>query len=284
MRLVHSILRNRRAVFLAGGAFLVGLVAWRTSRWIRAAGRVGEPAESIDLLEANRKFYDELWSEARLVNPKKFNTWPLVRRLLAGGTSRLEVGPGLRPRLPLAGTDFVDASESAVKILRSHRGNAQAGIISALPFANDHFDLVCALDIVEHVEDDEAAFAELARVTKTGGTLLLSVPLYEDRWTKFDDFVGHGRRYEPADLIRKLASFGFQIEWSAAYGMKPRSSWLSDFGMRCLLQRRKRAMWYYTHLFMPIGLWFQPRLKFVEGLVAESRIDEILLICRKHAR
>jgi SAM-dependent methyltransferase len=281
---MKQISKTRPAVILGIASLLVGLVAWRTSRWLRAARRTGDPAESLDLLETNRKFYDELWSEARLVNPRRFNTWPLVRRLLVENPSRLEVGPGLRPRLPIAGTDFIDASEPAVKALQARQGSAQTGIVSALPFANDRFDLVCALDIVEHAEDDGAALAELARVTKTGGIFLLSVPLYADRWTKFDEFVGHGRRYEPAELVEQLARHGFAIEWSAAYGMQPRSPWLSDFGMRCLLQRRKRAMWYYTHLFMPIGLWFQPRLRFVAGMISGPKIDEILLVCRKRER
>lgn len=275
-------LPKTRPAFIFGiASVLVGVVAWRTSRWFRAARRNGDPAESLDLLEANRRFYDELWSEARLVDPRRFNTWPLVRRLLAENPSRLEVGPGLRPRLPIFGTDFIDASESAVRSLQSRRGSAQTGIVSALPFANSRFDLVCALDIVEHTDDDGAALAELARVTRAGGVFLLSVPLHAARWTKFDDFVGHGRRYEPEELGEKLSRHGFTIEWSAAYGMQPRSSWLSDFGMRCLLQRRKRAMWYYTHFFMPIGLWFQPRLRFVEGMISEPGIDEVLLVCRR---
>ncbi len=273
--------KPRPSVVVGIASIVVGLVAWRTARWFRAARLPGEPAESLDLLETNRKFYDELWSGARLVNPRRFNTWPLVRRLLVKNPSKLEVGPGLRPRLPIAGTEFIDASEPAVRALQSRQGNAQSGIVSALPFANDRFDLVCALDIVEHAEDDGAALAELARVIKAGGVFLLSVPLYATRWTRFDDFVGHGRRYEPAALVQKLARHGFEIEWSAAYGMQPRSPWLNDFGIRCLLQRRKSAMWYYTHVFMPIGLWFQPRLKFVDGMISEPGIDEVLLVCRK---
>ena len=41
------------------------------------------------LLEANRRFYDPLWSDARLVEPERFNTWPLVRALAARSRSRL---------------------------------------------------------------------------------------------------------------------------------------------------------------------------------------------------
>ncbi len=53
----------RPSVILGIGSLVLGLVAWRASRWIRAAGQSGDPAEALDLLETNRKFYDELWSE-----------------------------------------------------------------------------------------------------------------------------------------------------------------------------------------------------------------------------
>jgi hypothetical protein len=54
-----------------------------------------------ELLDRNRSYYDMLWSDARLVEPRRFNTWPLVQSLLSTAAQRLEVAPGLRPRLPL---------------------------------------------------------------------------------------------------------------------------------------------------------------------------------------
>ena len=49
----------------------------------------------------------------------------------------------------------------AVTRLRAHGAEAVLGLVSALPFADRSFDLVCALDIVEHVDDDMGAMAEL---------------------------------------------------------------------------------------------------------------------------
>ena len=69
-------------------------------------------------------FYDPLWTSARLVAPERFNTWPMVRSLIAPGRPRLEVAPGLRPRLPIEGTCFVDISAPAVSMkatAASHR-------------------------------------------------------------------------------------------------------------------------------------------------------------------
>ena len=77
-----------------------------------------------ELRKANRQFYDALWTDARLVEPERFNTWPLVRRLVAQSQQRLEVAPGLRPRLPIEGTHFVDLSAPALAKLRERGANA----------------------------------------------------------------------------------------------------------------------------------------------------------------
>ena len=71
-----------------------------------------------ELLDRNRSYYDMLWSDADLVEPQRFNTWPLVQSLLPTAVQRLEVAPGLRPRLPIEGTQFLDISAPAVAKLR----------------------------------------------------------------------------------------------------------------------------------------------------------------------
>jgi len=229
----------------------------------------------------NRQFYDGLWSDARLVVPQRFNTWPLVSELSAGVRTRLEVAPGLRPRLPIEGTQFLDISVEAMARLRARGAEVAVGAVDALPFDDGAFELVCAFDIVEHVEDDEAALSELSRVTAPGAPLLLSVPLHESAWTPFDDFVGHYRRYAPQVLAGKLARHGFSVERSAVYGMQPKSSRLLDFGMWCLTHQRERAMWWYNHVFMPIGLYLQKPLGFVDGLIGQEDVDTVLAVCRK---
>ncbi len=234
------------------------------------------------LLEVNRRFYDPLWADARLVEPQRFNTWPLVCSLVAPSQPRLEVGPGLRPRLPLDGTHFVDFSPPAVAKLRARGANAVVALVSALPFADRAFELVCALDIVEHVDDEDAILSELSRVAAPNASLLLSVPLHPELWTAFDDFVGHRRRYEPQRLLAKLAEHGLSVEQSAAYGMRPRSSRLVDVGMWFLTHRREQAMWGYNRVFMPLGVYFQKRLTLAPGLLDTEHIDEVLLVCRKH--
>jgi SAM-dependent methyltransferase len=234
-----------------------------------------------DMLDRNRRYYDPLWRDAALVEPQRFNTWPLVQSLTAAGGQRLEVAPGLRPRLPIAGTQFVDISPPALAKLRSRGAQVIQSEVTALPFAAGCFDLVCAFDIIEHVEDDNAALSELTRVLRSGGVVILSTPLHAAFWTPFDDFVGHKRRYEPPELLVQLARHGLEVERSAVFGMKPRSSRLVDLGMWWLANHRERAMWWYNRVFMKLGLLFQKKLEFSAGMLATQGVDEVLLVCRK---
>jgi SAM-dependent methyltransferase len=233
------------------------------------------------LRDANRHFYDSLWTDAQLIDPTRFNTWPLVHSLLPGSRRSLEVAPGLRPRLPIEGTHFVDFSAPALARLRARGARAALGLVTSLPFPDARFDFVCALDIVEHVGDDERALAELTRVAAPGGALLLSAPLHPSRWTAFDDLVGHHCRYEPEALVAKLARHGLTVEQSAAYGMQPKSSRLVDFGMWWIEHHRERAMWWYNHVIMPLAVRFEKPLALAPGMIATEEVDEILLVCRR---
>jgi SAM-dependent methyltransferase len=236
---------------------------------------------SQQLVDDNRRFYDSLWSGSRLIQPDRFNTWPLVQSLLPPSGLRLEVAPGLRPRLPIKGTQFVDISAPALEQLSARGGHVTLGEVTALPFGDGAFDLVCALDIIEHVDDENGALSEISRVTKQGGTLLISTPLHPSRWTPFDDFVGHKRRYEPPQLMSKLAEQHLVVERSAVFGMQPRSSRLLDWGMWWMTHDRERAMWWYNRAFMPIGLRFQKPLELATGMIPTDAVDEVLLVCRK---
>jgi SAM-dependent methyltransferase len=234
-----------------------------------------------ELLERNRCYYDMLWSDARLVEPQRFNTWPLVESLLPTAVQRLEVAPGLRPRLPIRGTQFLDISGPAVAKLRECGAQVVLGKVSCLPFADNSFDLVCAFDIIEHVDDDDGALSEVSRAAKPGGVVLISIPLHPAMWTSFDDFVGHKRRYDPPELLSKLARHHLTVERSAVFGMQPRSSLLVNLGMWWLFHHRERAMWWYNRVIMQLGLHFQKRLRLDSGMIPTDGVDEVLLVCRK---
>jgi len=238
----------------------------------------------VTRLAANRGFYDALWSASYVAPPQRFNTWPLLSRLAASAPARLEIGPGLHPRLPIAGTYFVDISGPALSSLKVRGGLATLGEITTLPFPDCTFDLVCAFDIVEHVEDDRRVFRELGRVARDEATVIFSVPLHQARWTAFDALVGHVRRYDPHDLLVILAEHSFVLEQSAGFGMQPRSRWLLDFAVWGLTQRRVQAMRWYNRLFLPLGLLLQKPLAWAPGLTDVANVDEIVLVCRRDHR
>jgi SAM-dependent methyltransferase len=232
----------------------------------------------------NRTFYDALWSASYVILPQRFNTWPLLSALAASAPARLEIGPGLRPRLPIAGTSFVDVSRPALSPLKARGGLAMLGEITALPFPDCSFDIVCAFDILEHIENDRQSFRELGRVAKDNATVIFSVPLHPARWSAFDALVGHVRRYNPEDLLAILREHFFVLERSTEFGMQPRSGWLLDFAVWGLAHHRVQAMRWYNGLFLPLGLFLQSRLTWASGLIDVANVDELLLVCRRGGR
>ncbi len=228
----------------------------------------------------NRDFYDRLWSRTKLARPERFNTWPLIASLLPTADARLEIGPGLRPRLPITGTHFIDISAPAVERLNACGGLARLGDLPELPFDDHSFDLVCAFDILEHVEDDQLAFHELSRVLKKNGVLIFSVPLHSVLWNNFDDFVGHVRRYEPSHLCATLQKHKLLVKMSAFFGMQPASVRLLNLGVWFLTHRPGSALFWYNWVLLPLSLLFQRRLKFFNGMLDTDQADEIVLVCR----
>jgi SAM-dependent methyltransferase len=237
--------------------------------------------EAAALVKKNGEFYDGFWSRTYLTRPERFNTWPLISALSRSAPSRLEIGPGLRPRLPVAGTCFLDLSTRVVERLNAAGGLAQRGEITALPFPDASFDLLAAFDVIEHVQNDASVFAELSRVIKAGGRLIFSVPLHPARWTRFDECVGHARRYQPDELQERVSGHGWTVEQSGVFGMQSNNSRLLDFAVKGLTEHPAFAARCYNWLFFPLGLLFQSRLNTSPGLIDLSGIDEVLLVCRR---
>ncbi len=71
-----------------------------------------------------------------------------------------------------------------------------------LPDLGGPFDMVCAFDVIEHVDDDAGAVAALGRLLKPGGFLVTTVPAYAWMWSEHDARHHHKRRYALADYRR----------------------------------------------------------------------------------
>jgi SAM-dependent methyltransferase len=96
---------------------------------------------------------------------------------------------------------------------------AVQGDATCLPFGDATFDRVIASEVLEHIPDDQAAFAELARVLRPGGTLAVTVPAWLPEkvcWWLSDDYHapaavgGHVRIYREWELRAGLRESGLR--------------------------------------------------------------------------
>jgi SAM-dependent methyltransferase len=81
------------------------------------------------------------------------------------------------------------------------------GIHRAVPEGST-YDLVCAFEVLEHIEDDKGALAEWVPLVRPGGHLVLSVPAFQERFGAMDTHAGHFRRYSPTGLKDRLVEAG----------------------------------------------------------------------------
>jgi SAM-dependent methyltransferase len=95
----------------------------------------------------------------------------------------------------------VDLSPAAVDAARMRGHAAQVGSVTDLPFDDASFDLVTCLDVIEHTRDDRRTLGELRRVTRPGGTLLVTVPAHPTLWSAHDEVNRHYRRYTRSSLV-----------------------------------------------------------------------------------
>ncbi|MDD5439344.1 MAG: class I SAM-dependent methyltransferase [Candidatus Omnitrophica bacterium] len=108
--------------------------------------------------------------------------------------------------IPIIG---VDISPEAVEIAR---GKITAPHVEArvedITGLNRHFDIVFALNVLEHIPDDEKRIETLSHIAKW---LVVTVPAHQRLYSKFDKSVGHVRRYDRRDLTLRLEKYGFEI-------------------------------------------------------------------------
>ena len=106
----------------------------------------------------------------------------------------------------------VDISPRAVEYCRG-QGRSRLCLADGaeLPFAESSFDLVTALDLLEHLEHEPVGLREMWRVLKEDGLLVVVVPAYMFLWSDFDRFAGHYRRYTKEDLQRRVEEAAFEV-------------------------------------------------------------------------
>lgn len=105
----------------------------------------------------------------------------------------------------------IDINENMVKFCRKNKIDVINANVTRLPFKDDSFDLVVILEVLEHLKEEKKALAEIYRVLKFDGLILISVPAFPLLWGNQDIAALHKRRYSKIELIEKVQDVGFSV-------------------------------------------------------------------------
>ena len=144
----------------------------------------------------------------------------LIRRRVRppNGAAILEIGCGTGHNLAMLGqfgrVDAleVDAGARAVAEKRLGRPVISAPLPELKGVAERHYDMIGAFDVIEHIADDGAAIASIARRLKPGGKLVVAVPAHQWMWSAHDTVNHHHRRYSKRGLKRLITASPLKLE------------------------------------------------------------------------
>lgn len=122
----------------------------------------------------------------------------------AGGNTRVLEAAGWR-------ATALEFSDAGVELGRARGLDVVQGDARDIPFPDDSFGLVVAYDVLEHITEDDKVVAEIARVVRPGGRVLIAVPADPRLWSPHDEAIGHVRRYTRPELVRLFDSPRFRI-------------------------------------------------------------------------
>lgn len=106
----------------------------------------------------------------------------------------------------------VEYGEVGAEVARDRGLPSVRGDGRRLPLGDRSADVVVAFDVLEHIDDDGAALAEMWRVLRPGGHLFLAVPADMRLWSDHDLSVGHVRRYSRVGLVSAVQAAGFTLD------------------------------------------------------------------------
>jgi SAM-dependent methyltransferase len=182
------------------------------------------------------------------LTPNAWLRYELIKDMFPPGISDvLEIGCGqgalgtrLAQRFNYLGVEPDQVSWAiASKRIRAAGGRGEVRNIPVQDLGDERFDLVCAFEVLEHIEDDAAAVKEWSARLRAPGWLLLSVPAHQDRYGPADELAGHFRRYDPAAMTALLAGCGFTGIQVRQYGFP--LGYMLEAGRNLIARRRLAA-------------------------------------------
>jgi SAM-dependent methyltransferase len=199
----------------------------------------------------NEELYEAVWRKMPFRTPDHLPWWPALKALCENAPDRLEIGPGIFPRLPVEGTHVMDLSRYALDVLAQHGAIPHYGLVADQAFPDASFDVVGMFEVLEHVADDVGLLRDIARITRPGGYLALTVPLGMKHYCSFDRFVGHVRRFEPAELRSKVESAGYELVRFEIHAQSPLEPFASVH-VFVMSHFPRLTLWAMTFIFLPL--------------------------------
>ena len=183
----------------------------------------------------------------------RFNRWMydtikyfLGLRVVELGSGRGNLSRLLKERRDLLATDY---RHDYLDELRERWGETSSVQVARLDLCEpDSYgtvrdfepDTVVCLNVLEHIEDDQAVLDNLHRVLPQGARLVFLVPFNPKLTSEFDRQIGHFRRYEEGELDRKMFKAGFVVEQQLYFNKVGVLAWW--FG-NTLMRQRTITVW-----------------------------------------
>ncbi|MDM0122293.1 class I SAM-dependent methyltransferase [Variovorax arabinosiphilus] len=148
-----------------------------------------------------------------------------IQKYCAPFQSFLEIGCGTAYVLSGVAAAYPRARLSGSEIFVAGLGFAAERLPAAdfvqmdareIPY-RDEFDVIGAFDVIEHIEEDERVLSQMHAALKPGGHILLTVPQHSWLWSDADEYACHVRRYNAAELHRKVEAAGFKLLRSTSF-------------------------------------------------------------------
>jgi SAM-dependent methyltransferase len=175
----------------------------------------------------------------QLAELDRYNHWIYERISHALGRRVLEVGSGTgnitqflcAGKREVMATDIMQGYRNELERLFGDNPRVRVGkfdLTARAPdaFVADPFDSVVCLNVLEHIEDDLFALAQMRNSLAPGGNLALLVPAHRFLYGAFDRALGHFRRYEKRELAGKLEKTGFAVREMKFFSLVATLPWL----------------------------------------------------------
>lgn len=113
----------------------------------------------------------------------------------------------------------MEMSQEAIQFLRK-RSLKQIVCSDAeqpLPFKSGSYSLITCLDVLEHLDRDQALLKEMLRVCREGGHVLVTVPAFKLLWSPHDVVLHHRRRYTRPGLLGQVSALNCEVIKASYY-------------------------------------------------------------------